>query len=331
MPSLAYNLLVDQLSVKASTASAYSERVERHIQLFSKLLIGDPSREQKISFVIDNFLLALELIECDKTAMKSRAAVLLNSDTKNLDVLYGFAKQLAREHERTERANFIDLRSDTQPEPYRLEEIRSFDRIQTLGNVFRNCLENSDRAREYLERIREQSLTLWLILNGNKPIAVFSVDLELNEVEEFEGKNGTEDVELPFGVAIEILRNLNTTANGIPAFVRVGAYDKFKVNQPRVSPVVVNGKKMWIWRYHKEIIIAVNEYSDGVLYWSRFVNPGKGFRPMRFRNCCEGNWCGTNGNYLEVGDLLQILLDNPEVVERLNAPPLDEDEIGNGL
>ena len=325
MASLSYYLLVDQLNGKADAFPQYANRIRACIQLFENLLAEDANKEKKISFVIDNFLRALECIDCDVDSIRSKASDLLSSKSKNLDVLYGYAKQFSREHERTDNARFIDLRSERQAEPYRLEEIRTSDRIEILGKIFKNCLANADRAREYHNRIRERSLTLWLILNENKPIAVFSVDVELSEIEEFEGKDGSEDVEIPFAVAIEILKKLDIQANGVPAFARVGAYDRFKNSQPRVSPIEVNGKKVWIWRYRREIIIAVDEYSDGVLYWSRFVNPGKGIRPNRFHNCSEGNWCGTYGNHLEVGDLLQLLLENPHVLEKLNSPNLDEE------
>lgn len=325
MASLSYYLLLDQLSAKADTFPKYSKRIQDCIKLFEQWLSEDSKKEKKISFVIDNFLRALENVDCDVDSIKSRASDLLSSKSKNLDVLFGYAKQFSRERELTDRARFIDLAGESQPEPYRLEEIRTSDRIEMLGKVFNNCLSNADRSREYHNRVRDRSLTLWLILNKNKPIAVFSVDLELNEIEEFEGKDGSEDVEIPFTVAIEILRRLDIRANGIPAFSRVGAYDRFKNAQPRVSPIDVDGKKIWIWRYEREIIIAVDEYSDGVLYWSRFVNPGRGIRTNRFHNNCDGNWCGTYGNHLEVGDLLQLLFENPHILEKLGGPILDEE------
>ena len=79
-----------------------------------------------------------------------------------------------------------------------------------------------------------------------------------------------DDPDISFELAMELLDKLGVTADYETSFTRVGAFGRFKGGRPEVEPVRVGDKEMWIWLYEDELIVGVEDRSDGKLFWSRY-------------------------------------------------------------
>ena len=105
---------------------------------------------------------------------------------------------------------------------------------------------------------------------------------------------------------------------------RVGAYGRFKGGRPEVEPVRVGDKEMWIWLYEDELIVGVEERSDGKLFWSRYELTRAGEQPWHddSRNLLE--WGRSLQQPSQPGMLFEIARRNPQVFEKLRSTVITE-------
>ena len=156
--------------------------------------------------------------------------------------------------------------------------------------------------------------------------------IDVNENEEVVGQfsaHDNDDPEISFELAMKILRELGVTADNETSFARVGAFGRFKGGRPEVEPVRVGEQEMWIWLYEDELIVGMEERSDGELFWSRFELKRNTYAPYADpRNPGEvftrEEWEENSGNHLSMGMLFEIVRRNPQVFDKLRSPVITE-------
>ena len=262
-----------------------------------------------------------------------------------------FRKELTEARERRAEAEAAP-RSIPLCGGFRLEEVLSLKRLMAIGKALELCVGKREDAQRYWEDAETGISKFWLLLKGEEPFALLKIDVnENNENEEIVGQfsshgNGYPDIS--FDLAMKILHELGVTADDVLSFACVGAYGRFKDGRPEVEPVRVNDKEMWIWLYEDELIVGIEERSDGKLFWSRFVlkrntcnpyaDPRVGPRGIVTRGeweensnnhlsmemPFEGKWEGDSSNHLSMGMLFEIVRRNPHILERLRSPVIGE-------
>lgn len=312
----------DQLREEARTDSEFALYLAELVNVHNSHYRHHPKYRKRNCSLLRSIRKALEHRAHKNTEVASAANELLASATENFSQIFKTAKRLEKALERTEVTQVIALNNE-----YQLEKLESREKLLSVGRRLRNCLQERRHTNNYWKQIRKGEISVWLLSKARTPFAAITIDFDDNEIRECEGKNGR-DLDISYELAMQILDNLNTRANKIEAFTQVGAYDIFKKNQPRVTPVSAGNREMWIWRFEREIIIAVDEHSNGQLHWSRFKLqlPRSGPRRLgRFaRHSHLGSWDDLFTNKLSVEDLLQIALEYTEVANKLRGPVNDQ-------
>ncbi len=260
------------------------------------------------------------LASCYHTLDKARE----NAD--HLDKTLAEAEE--RELESRKIPEIISLDND-----FQLEEVLTIRKLTSVGKALDICVSKRDTALGYLGEVEAGKTKLWVLLKQEKPYALLQIDMEDNEVQQFSASENDDPV-ISFELAVELLNKLDITADDTASFVHVGAFSKFKDGRrPDVMPVFVNGQEMWIWLYEEELIIAVDEYHDGNLSWSRFeltreegrysrrTRPGR-TRPWRKCPKARIEWESNEHNHMSLGMLFEVVRQNPHILERFRAPPI---------
>ena len=199
-----------------------------------------------------------------------------------------------------------------------------------IGKALEICVGKREDAQRLFEAEAESGESgLWLLLEGEEPFALLKIDVEENKVREFSAHDN-DDPKISFELAMKILRELGVTADNETSFARVGAFGRFKGGRPEVEPVRVGKQEMWIWLYEDELIVGMEERSDGKLFWSRFelkrntynpyADPRVGPRGLFTRE----EWGENSNNHLSMGMLFDIVRRNPQVFDKLRSPVITE-------
>ena len=206
---------------------------------------------------------------------------------------------------------------------FRLEEVVSIKRLMVIGKTLEICVAKRDTARRFLQEVETGAYRLWLLLKREEPYSLLQIGLQENEVVKFSAHDN-DDPEISYELAMELLHKLGVTADYDTSFTRVGAYGRFKGGRPEVEPVRVGDKEMWIWLYEDELIVGVEERSDGKLFWSRYELTRAGEQPWHddSRNLLE--WDDHCSNHLSLGMLFEIARRNPQVFEKLRSTVITE-------
>ena len=239
-------------------------------------------------------------------------------------------------HFRQELAEARERRADAEACPgiipldgdFRLEEVMSIKKLMSIGKALDNCVGKRGDAQDYWKEVETGESKLWLLQKEEEPFALLKIDVEENKVREFSARDNNDPI-ISFELAMRIIEKLGVTADGEAAFVRVGAYGRFKGGRPEVEPVRVGDQEMWIWLYEDELIVGIEEHADGRLYWSRFKlkwiehDPCVDLR-MPWEVFTRAQWEEGSNNHLSVGMLFEIVRRNPHVLERLRSPVIGE-------
>ena len=244
---------------------------------------------------------------------------------KDLAKLHGqvskAGKRLADQRERAaERTIDLDSR-------FELRELRSMTSAKPVGQCLRNCLARKSDARDYLKRVRDGEIELWVLVKTERPVCLILIDTQTREVEELEGKN-RRTPQLKRRLAFSLLDKLDMNGDDEEAFAAIGALSAFRHGRPSVDPVEIEGTSYWTWilREGSEIVIASKGPHDKKKRWSRFTrcNGRSGGDPRRRRRRL---WAGDDDdgsrisggpwNTLCEGDVLELVLGHPSFAEKL--------------
>ncbi len=200
--------------------------------------------------------------------------------------------------------------------------------LMTIGKTLELCVAKREDARSYWKEAESGESGLWLLMKGEERFALLKIDLVENKVGEFSAHDN-DDPEISFELAMEILEKLGVTADDETSFARVGAFGRFKCGRPEGEPVRVGEQEMWVWLYEDELIVAMEERSDGKLFWSRFELKQKKYNPFADPRSpwdlfSREEWEENTGNHLSMGMLFEIVRRNPHVLERLRSPVIAE-------
>ena len=217
----------------------------------------------------------------------------------------------------------------------KLEEIRDVKRLIQVGKSLDNCVKKFDEAQDLINDVKiNKSSLISLLSTTGEILALLTIDLKTRTISEFDcaernGKDifGERVRNGPFGHRangesvsqgmvsqsdlIEIQNVLDVSADEICEFVRLGAFSRFKNGIPEVDPIqLVDGREIWCWKSENELIIAVDgERNSGrLMNWSRFV---------RENEYGKFTWDTRDAESMNLGELFEIVLNNPQVLEKI--------------
>lgn len=217
----------------------------------------------------------------------------------------------------TRRAN----RKANLVEPTRLEVGRGLslvlldkaDQLEDAGKRLGVCVANRRKndAKPYFERLEDGTCTYFL-LEGSDGAPLALLEVEDGRIDEIAGRRD-EEFELPAGregreLAFDILKRLGgVTAYGIDAFRARGAPCLTFRDLPSPLRMDFGGRTLRVAAVQAKGGMVVVKDADGV--WTYFSRDG------------EGVWDsdGYDWNALGVGDLVQLLLQSPELCDRVRA------------
>ena len=159
--------------------------------------------------------------------------------------------------ERENAAKSIDLGPR-----YRLVELASKRKLRSAGKALGNCLSGGEFLAGYWKEVREGTAELFVLQRKTgdgdwKPHGLLKVDTTgPREIVECEGP-GNCLLKLKRKIAKAILRTLDASGDDVETFARVGAFTVFGAGRPKVEPLQVGQRRVWIWRYPEEIILKV--------------------------------------------------------------------------
>ena len=207
---------------------------------------------------------------------------------------------------------------------YQLEEIVSLSLLMELGNQFDNFVSSRETAKEYLKEAKERLYPIWALTLDAQPVAILRIDSEDGEIWEFETIYDPDDRLfdneqtrwIPFEILIGILRALKVSGDNETEFVRCGAFRSFVDGVPSIDPVTIKGSEWWIYYFGDEIIIGVDDETDGQLKWSNF----KKFNSGRLDDSGIPVWDGSYGNFIEASQLLEVARQHPPILDHFQRP-----------
>ena len=223
---------------------------------------------------------------------------------------------------RAERNRASAARTIQIDQEWELREIRSMARLQHMGRILKLCTARQSCARSYLQ---DTDCEMWAIHERvpDCPRYLLQVDRSTNEVNEFQGYNGsTPKVERSF--ACSVLRALDVSGDNNEAFARAGAFQALLNSEVDVRSVHAEGNfhRIWTFRDGAEVIIATQTWVLGT-QWSRFLRTGAESTDyplsVQGRVRRQLDFVGRSWNYLTESELLALALDYPSFAEQMRG------------
>ena len=318
--------LVDQPGFPDEITKIDMVRFKANISRYSEQQNGEKNAENTLRYVCR----AIEELNHDDHNVRRRIDKLMRSICN----LHPFSQIVTNaQHFHSALLKAIELRVDTETRPervpllkgeYYLEEILSTKRLIEIGQKLQNCVQGRTYALDYMKEVQTDRSKLWLLSHRNRPIALLKTNLESNEIEEFDyGRIGQRSRQYIFDISgdllTEILNVTGASGDELSEFVHFGAFSSFKGgNRPTVDPIRIDSyTQLWIWLYPvNEIIMLVDRDSDdsSEQHWSRLKLK---------RNSSFNRWIASPGSYLDPESLVQLMLENNQVYEKL-LPVLTE-------
>ncbi|MDE0330759.1 MAG: hypothetical protein OXL41_02740 [Nitrospinae bacterium] len=302
------------------------EKLEGELQTYLRENPDDGERTARTT--LRSIREALRCREHEDDAVRHKAGKLIKSCRHSFD---GVCKNA--DHFRKALTEARERRADAETAPgiiplsgeFRLEEVASIKKLITIGKTLELCVGKREDAQRYWEQAEAGEFKFLLLLKEEKPFALLKIDVNENEevVGQFSAHNN-DDPKISFELAMKILHELGVTADDVTSFTRVGAYGRFKGGRPEVEPVRVGEQEMWIWLYEDELIVAMEEHSDGKLFWSHFQLTRTGTKPWNDDSMNQLEWDDHFSNYLSMGMFFEIVRRNPHILEKLRSPIMAE-------
>ena len=209
-------------------------------------------------------------------------------------------------------------------------ELITSDQLASTGRDLGVCVayKRGGPGRGYHVALREGDSYFFRLETARNRTArgLIEVSRDTDQVVETAGIEN-DDLELPCQrVALDILRNLDATADDIEAFSEVGAFDVFLEGVPKRSWIRVGDGKYKLWCFPERGRVVLKKKQGS---WSLFSCPRRRSgrrRPARRlaarrRSGTLGNWraVSSHDGSLEVGDLLDLALRSDEFAAALRV------------
>lgn len=197
-----------------------------------------------------------------------------------------------------------------------VEEIINLTQLIKLGAIFDNCVKEREKAKEYMQNVKNGFSALQLLLRNGEPIAMFNIDLCDREIREFDTVPGINRSDLkntfPREVMNKILEVFEVSGDDVVEFIQCGAFKRFLHGEPEIEPVLCDGVEWWVYYFGNELIIGVDEDSDGRLYWSRFTK-------IVLDDNEFGFWENSSFNHLRVENLFEVVRRHPHLSKSMQV------------
>ncbi len=298
-----------------------AKKLNARIEFLENHLNSNHHHEKQIYTIADCYRKAVEFLRSDSNELAGIAEHFIAQEHPDIGAMFSAAKEFIDQYENNWGVNTIELESGERVGQYKLQEVKSKSLLGRLGKRFGNCLSRPRQLDFYFRRMQKGELQIWLLLKDDKPFGLLSLHPRSRAICDFDLVDGSNSLKLPYSLALEVLNKLDVNADLTPEFANVGAFDVFKKAPPLVKPEVVGNKLVWIWRFEDEIIIALKDRNriGAEISWSRFFRTEE-----ETRTEYEGEWEDMMGSNLKLGDLLNLLMQHPELIKHLSAPVLED-------
>ena len=210
-----------------------------------------------------------------------------------------------------------------------LREVNTVEELQSIGRQLALCVSNRATARDYIRRVRNGEIELWLVVVRDERYALIEIKTETRAVECCETRDGG----IPrFDNPQAILEALKADGDDDDAFFRDGAFRLFRsTSSPEpVTHELDDGRQLQLWVTDQEIIAcqAAPEAATarirgrrrcGRLPLRRRPRPGNTRRGRAWSRFCleDGSWQGSFFNTLSLGTLFECARKYPAIARQL--------------
>lgn len=218
---------------------------------------------------------------------------------KRTKTFIGFQNRTSRrrnEREMRKRAPVIQL-----DKALALHRVDTAGHLTTIGRMLKLCVAQRDHG--YQRSLRDGSLVFWSIQRNGEAIGLLSIDADTHKVEECDGPDH-EPLGLDRAVMLQILRELNVTADHCAAFASVGAFSIFLEGTAQRPHAVAHFQDNLYQAWGRKGRVAI---SQDQRHWSLF----------RWRSK-SGEWVDVADNEnITLGRMVDLAAHCPEIAELL--------------
>ena len=215
-------------------------------------------------------------------------------------------------------------------------ELVSVDQLRSAGRELELCVAHAnDTGRVYHDALRSGESKFYRLAREERAIGLIEVEVDEMHIAEAQGPDGCA-LPLSRSLALDLLRQLETTADDVEAFSRVGALSVFLDGTPKVPAISFAGCTYRVWTFPDAKSIAVSKTrGTRSRSWSLFerrdpkVRGGRRRRLGRPRRASSrrgtvprsleprplGTWvdCCYHDDAMCVGEFTDLLIRCPEV------------------
>ena len=271
--------------------------------------------ESEITKVVRHVRLAVTHLQHKDPHVRKRAGKVLDSCRHSFSQLQRstrpFVRALkhaaSREEDSRRLPRLIDL-----GDGYHVMEVTTMAKLMALGMTFDNCLKNRDTAKDYLQSAINGTSTIQALYKHGELMAMFRINLDDAQIEEFDTKVDVNHLRdhIPRELMNDILEVFSVSGDEIFEFVQCGAFKCFVHGEPDIEPILCDGIEWWVYFYGNELIIGVDQDSNGQLYWSRFTKVVEHYGDI-------GYWDDSRFNHLRVENLFEAVRRYPQLLKEM--------------
>ena len=234
-----------------------------------------------------------------------------------------------KERERRARRKTIQI-----DDCLRLTELNSSNQLQEAGRVLGLCTaKRDDISRGYFDGLKDGSTSFYRLDGDSGPFGLLSMDADSRCIQEASGRDNGE-LAINRTMALQVLRELDASANDVEAFSKVGAFSEFRAGVPRIDPIEHRERQHWVWCFTTEgsQTVIVRQRSGRATQWSRFERRcgGSRRRSGRARRNRRDGWvqsCHHDGA-MTLSFFVGLLIDCPRVHAAIHCAFASEPDSG---
>lgn len=151
-------------------------------------------------------------------------------------------------------------------------ELVSVDQLRSAGRELGLCVAHAnDTGRVYHDALRSGESKFYRLAKEGRAIGLVEVDVDEMHVADAQGSDGCA-LPLSRKLALDLLRQLEITADDVDAFSRVGAFSVFLDGTPKIPAISFAGCTYRVWTFPdaKRIAVSKTRGTRSTVSWSLF-------------------------------------------------------------
>lgn len=155
------------------------------------------------------------------------------------------------------------------PQRFAVERLHTVERLAKAGRRLGNCA--TDNGYGLHDRLRQRESDFYLVQRGDEAVAMFEVELETAEINEFLGRQN-EAVDLPCSVLLALLARLQLNGDHVEACLQRGAASIFATGSADVRQPDWRRGNVVVWCATRRLLVKEGRKRER---WSSFEWDGE--------------------------------------------------------